>query len=127
MEASLTNITQCLGKTCVVGLTYFDLKETIVDQKMLGGEIIKVDEENGLTLRLHGQGDNAEFIFPANLSCWFIAPKGDFHTHNAQIKLTNPDYLVTWDIYQTQDDKSEGEQQWWEWVPRTSPPNVTGS
>ena len=65
---------------------------------------------------------------PATLSCWFKAPKGEFHTSHEQVKIVDPDYLVTWDIYQTKKPKDEkaqeGVQQWWKWYPRTEDPKV---
>ncbi len=95
---------------------------------MLGGEVIKIDKEKGITLALLAKQNEApaEFILPANLACWFKAPKGEFHTSLEGLKIIDPDYLVTWDIYQTRDDKEDGEQQWWEWVPRVEAPAVTG-
>lgn len=129
----LTDIQQCLDKSILIGLSYFDADNQLLEQKLLGGTVIKVDKENGLSILLSGQDEatsdkknpakRPEFILPTNLTCWFIAPQGTFHTSDHS-KITNPDYLVTWDIYQTKKDKEDGEQQWWEWVPRTTPPQV---
>jgi len=57
---------------------------------------------------------------------------GEFHTSHEQVKIVDPNFLVTWDIYQTKShDKSqqgeksqEGQQQWWKWYPRTEDPMV---
>jgi len=34
------------------------------------------------------------------------------YTNVADLKIINPDFLVTWDIHQTSDDKEDREQQW---------------
>lgn len=127
----LKNINDTLSKRCLIGLTYFDADGNELKQQLLGGTVKSVDAEMGITLTLIGNKDsntNAEFIIPANLSCWFVAPKGDFHTSNSDIKITDPDYLITWDIYQKaktpEQAQTDGEQQWWEWVPRTQDPQV---
>ena len=123
----LTTIKQTLGKTCVIGLSYYDNQEKLIKQSMLGGKVIAADKENGITIKLATNEKNdkeANFIIPADLSCWFNAPKGDFHTNEKSIKITNPDYLITWDIYQTKGNKNDGEQQWWQWRPRTVPPQL---
>ncbi|GLX76871.1 hypothetical protein tinsulaeT_02110 [Thalassotalea insulae] len=133
----LTSIKQTLGKTCLVGLSYFDHQHNLVKQSVLAGTVLKADNDLGITLALATTNNvssstnnttdtsstsNAQFILPANLSCWFIAPKGDFHTSAENIKISDPDFLVTWDIYQTKADAADNEQQWWQWLPRTTPP-----
>lgn len=127
----LNTLTDTLNKTCLLGLTYFDLKGNIIKQSLLGGTVTSVDEAMGITIVLTGQDQAtkkpAEFIIPTNLSCWFKAPKGEFNTSQEGIKIINPDFLVTWDIHQTQDESAEGEQQWWEWLARTEKPNVNGA
>lgn len=123
---SLTSLQDCLDKRCVIGLTYFDLQGQIIKQTLLAGQVTQVDQEKGITLQLlsEGQGNQADFILPIDLSCWFSAPKGEYHISSQQRKMLNPDYLVTWDIYQTQNNKANGQHQWWEWVPRSQQPIV---
>ena len=150
----LNKLEDALNKTCMIGLSYFDSQEQLLKQTMLGGKVIKADNENGITLLLISQPSssslstsqssssqlstsisskkssvkssqqNAHFIIPADLSCWFVAPKGDFHTSETNIKISDPDYLITWDIFQTKADKSDGEQQWWQWRPRIQSPQI---
>ena len=123
----LSTLDDCIGKRCLIGLSYFDLNGQLLKQNLIAGDVIKADKENGITLNLIEQKQsNNQFIIPADLSCWFIAPKGDFHTQNNNITITDPDYLVTWDIHQTKQDIADGEQQWWEWLPNTQQPNVGG-
>jgi len=134
----LKTLEDTLQKSCLIGLTYFDLDGNELKQQLLAGTVIAVDAEMGITIKLLSAESNANnskaanFIIPANLSCWFKAPKGEFHTSLEQVKIVDPDFLVTWDIYQTkshgtsQDDKKsqEGVQQWWKWYPRTADPMV---
>lgn len=144
---------QTINKTCLIGLSYFDVEHNLLKQSMLAGTVTAVDKEMGITVSLlsitDSKGNNsdvksaANFILPANLVCWFIAPKGDFHTSQVGVKISNPDYLVTWDIYQTKPNPAkanqgkaqkpeqendgepvDGEQQWWQWRPRTEPPQI---
>lgn len=127
----LKNLADTLNKTCLLGLTYFDLKGNIIKQSLLGGTVISIDADTGITIALTGEKKSTkksvEFIIPTNLSCWFKAPSGEFDTSHAKVKIKDPDFLVTWDIYQTQSNAAEGEQQWWEWVARTEEPNVNGA
>lgn len=132
-----------LKKTCLIGLTYFDVGGKELKNQLLAGTVVAVDTEMGITIKLltadtssNKLNKDANFIIPATLSCWFKAPKGEFHTNHEQVKIIDPDFLVTWDIYQTMpqsksqdkslDDKKaqEGVQQWWKWYPRTEDPKV---
>ncbi len=130
----LEHIEDTLNKSCLIGLSYFTRQGEQLKQNILAGRVVKVDSEVGITVELFtkDKSQGALFILPTNLSCWFNAPKGDFHTSQTGIKITNPDYLVTWDIFQSKEQGSDSakekpqnsEQQWWQWRPRTQSPNV---
>lgn len=129
----LKKIEDTLNKSCLIGLSYFNAQGEQLKQNTLAGRVINVDNEMGITIELLTLNDKntaANFILPTDLSCWFTAPKGEFHTSQRGVKIINPDYLVTWDIYQVKDKKKEdsheqnNEQQWWQWQPRTQAPNV---
>ena len=129
----LKTLQDTLNKSCLVGLTYFDVDGNELKRQLLGGTVIEMSEEMGITISLFTTKKNqakkaAHFIIPSNLSCWFIAPKGEFHTTGEGIRVVNPDYLVTWDIYQTKEQdgnsKKDSQQQWWKWYPRTEEPVV---
>ncbi len=118
------------NKTCLLGLTYFNTAGDTVKQSLLSGTVIEVDAELGISLALmvddQAPDKPVKFIIPNNLSCWFTAPPGEYHTSQEGVKIINPDYLVTWDVHQTQKKTAEGEQQWWEWVARAENPVVNG-
>ena len=122
-------LTDLINKTCLIGLSYYDLSGELLKQSQLCGEIIKADEEQGISIKLQGQQaaegeSDPVFILPPTLSAWFIAPAGHFKNSEFNVDILNPDYLVTWDIYKTVKDTPEGEHEWWEWVPRTASPQV---
>jgi len=120
-----------INKSCVIGLTYFDGDDQLLKQSMLAGNVTATDEENGITIALIGKDtpDNQNsppvFILPSSLAPWFNAPKGTYRDENSKLLIENPDYLVTWDIHRTQEDKDEGDHEWWNWVARTTPPSVS--
>jgi len=135
----LKAIEDTLNKSCLIGLSYFNVQGEQLKQNILAGRVIEVDSEMGITIELttsepstsnNNKKQRANFILPTDLSCWFTAPKGEFHTSQKGVKIVNPDYLVTWDIYQTKQkqsessDKPDSEQQWWQWRPRIQSPNV---
>lgn len=116
-----------IGKTCVIGLSYFDLGGELMKQAQFAGEVVKVDAENGISVRLRhtdASVEKAEFIVPPKLAPWFKAPPGHYRHAPTGVDIVNPDFVVTWDIHRTQDNTAEGQHEWWEWVPNTQPPQV---
>ena len=121
-----------LGSRCLIGLSYFNRQGQLIKQSQLAGKVVTVSEEDGISVQLQHSAALADssdgklpvFILPPSLSCWFRAPGGHYRNPETQVDIHDPDYLVTWDIYQTRQDTPEGEHEWWEWVPRTSPPAV---
>lgn len=110
-----------MDSSAVVGLSYFDVDGAPLQQRMLAGTVVRVTIKDGITLR---QANDDEFTLPSSVAPWFIAPKGDYRTSDGS-SISNPDYLVTWNVHRCQDkDKPEGEHQWWEWVANTTPPSV---
>ncbi|TNC79981.1 MAG: hypothetical protein C9356_16350 [Oleiphilus sp.] len=122
---------QLLNKTCLIGLTYMSSQGEVLKQAQHAGTVIKVDAEEGITVRLMpipgaeiGPEGLPEFHLPPGLEAWFVAPKGHYRQPDFGIDIQDPDFFVTWDIVRKKDDTQEGKQQWWEWHPRTSPPSV---
>jgi hypothetical protein len=137
-------LTDLLNKTCVIGVSYFDKDEQLLKQGQYAGVVSKVDQELGISVKLQhsemnaagaagagaaGQGAGSagsgpEFILPPNLAPWFKAPAGRYRHVPSGVDMENPDYLVTWCVYRTQETTAEGQHEWWEWVPNTEPPQV---
>ncbi|WP_373083876.1 hypothetical protein [Zhongshania sp.] len=110
-----------LDKRAMVGITYFDINGDTLQQRMLAGTVVRVTAKDGITLR---HSNSNEFTIPSSTAPWFVAPPGDYKTSDDEA-VSNPDYLVIWDVHRCQDmNKPEGEHEWWEWVANTTPPSV---
>ncbi len=116
-----------LHKTCVIGLSYFDVQGEMVQQTQYAGQVVKVDGELGISIRLrHADATvaSADFIIPPHLDAWFKAPPGEYRHAPSGVDMKNPDYLVTWNVYRTRENTAEGQHEWWEWIPNTAQPQV---
>lgn len=131
MSINLENI---LNKTALVGLSYFDKDGELLQQRQLCGVVVETDAEKGIALKLlnvqatpenNAETQEAEhFVLPSSLDCWFKAPTGHYKNPASGVDIENPDFLVTWDIHQNQEEVDDGQHQWWEWVPNTVSPVV---
>jgi hypothetical protein len=120
-------LSDVLGKTCVIGVSYFGAEGELLKQTQFAGQVEKVDAEMGITLALRHADASvaaAEFILPPNLSAWFKAPPGHYRHGPSGVDMQNPDFLVTWDVHRKRDTTQEGQHEWWEWLPNTTPPQV---
>ena len=120
-------LTDLINKSCLIGLSYFETDGTLLKQSQCCGRVTQVDEELGITVQLQHtdpEVQQADFILPPNLAAWYNAPAGRF-THAANgVDIENPDYLVTWDIHRTQETRTDGQHEWWDWVPNVQAPSV---
>ena len=116
-----------LGKTCVIGLSYFGLDGRLLKQSQCGGEVSAVDHELGISVQLrHSDPAVAQpaFMLPPNLAAWFKAAPGRYRHAETGMDMLDPDFLVTWNIHRTQSNTAEGQHEWWEWLPNTVAPQV---
>ena len=113
-----------INKTCLIGLSYFDIDGELIKQSQLSGVVVSVDEDEGISVQLEKNNDKAIFILPPSLKAWFIAPAGHYKNAECNIDIENPNYFVTWDINKTKESTPEGEHEWWGWEPRIMPPTV---
>ena len=120
-------IEDVLSKTCVIGLSYIGTDDEVLKQAQYAGTVTQVDREQGISVQLHHSDASVAkpvFILPPNLDAWFKAPPGHYRHPASGVDMENPDYLVTWSIYRTQEETADGQHEWWEWVPNTAPPQV---
>ena len=115
-----------IHKSCLIGLSYFDTDGSLLKQTQHAGQVVAADGENGITVRLQSTltAEQPDFILPPNLDAWYKAPAGHYRHPASGVDIQNPDYLVTWDIHRTQAERSDGQHEWWEWVPNRQPPSV---
>lgn len=92
----MTEITfaDLVGKTLLIGLTYYTVDNEFIEQNQLWGIVI---ESNNT--RILVQLNNGEtYALPPDLSSTHIAPLGEYRLHSTGEVIVNPDYLTTWNI-----------------------------
>ena len=83
-----------LGKTILIGLTYYTEEKEFVEQKQIWGTVIKSSEE-GILVHL----SNGEYYdLPPNLTSTQVATPGEYRLRSTGEIVVNPDYLTTWNV-----------------------------
>jgi hypothetical protein len=89
-------IAEMIGKHILVGLTYVDQQDGPVEYKQLRGQIIRINEKEGIVIRLHQTGKT--FALPPDIATLQKAPRGQYRLQSTGEIINDPDYLTTWTI-----------------------------
>ena|SRR5215472_2688683 len=83
-----------IGKHLLIGMTYLDHNEQLIEQKQLHGEIVRINENEGIVIKLHNSGE--EFKLPPELDSLKPAPPGEYRLHATGEVVVDPDLLTIW-------------------------------
>ncbi|WNH53596.1 hypothetical protein [Stenotrophomonas oahuensis] len=85
------------GKIVLAGITYLDADGNALEQKQYAGEILRINEEEGVVLASLIDGE--ELFLPPHLDHYKVAEPGDYTLRSIDFTVTDPDYLCTWDVH----------------------------
>ena len=89
-----------VGRTILIGLTYYTADNEFIEQKQYWGTVVESNEER-ILVRLN---DGEVFGFPPDLSSTQIASPGEYRLRSTGEIVVNPDYLMTWNIIRPKED-----------------------
>jgi len=81
-----------LGKTILVGITYYTKDNEFIGQKQYWGTVI---EANDRQIRFR-QKNGDVFWLPPDLSSTKLAPKGEYRLHSTGEIVVDPDFTSVW-------------------------------
>jgi hypothetical protein len=94
-----------VGKHLIIGLTVHDREDTPIDQIQLHGDIVRVNQPEGVVVRLHPSG--VEYAMPAVLAAYEPAPPGDYQFSASGEVVRDPDLMTTWVVYEPESWEEE--------------------
>ncbi len=83
-----------IGKRVLIGMTYLDHDETLINHEQFHGVIIRIDET--IVVKLADTGE--EFSLPPDLTALEEAPKGEYRLHSSNEIVIDPDFLVRYTV-----------------------------
>ena len=81
-----------LGKTILVGITYYTKDNEFIEQKQYWGTVI---EANDRQIRFR-QKNGDVFWLPPDLSSTKLAPKGEYRLRSTGEIVVDPDFTSVW-------------------------------
>jgi len=86
-----------IGKTVLVSLTCMNDFGDLEAFEQFFGPILRINNEDGLVVK---RGDtDEEFSIPPDLDHYQVAKPGDYKFAESDTIVSNPDFVVEWDIY----------------------------
>ena len=89
-----------IGKTILIGLTYYTADNEFIEQKQYCGTVIE-SNKNRILVKLN---DGKILGLPPDLSSTKIAPPGEYRLRSTGEVVVDPDYLTTWNINRPKQD-----------------------
>ena len=87
---------ELLGKRVLIGITYVDDDDVVIEQKQKHGLIVSADEE-AVYVRLDGTLE--PFWLPPDLDSFQEAEAGEYRLRSTGEVVVNPDLLTTWVVH----------------------------
>jgi hypothetical protein len=84
-----------IGKHVLVGITYVDNDDTVIEQRQMHGTIVSANDE-AVYIEVAGL-EEAQWL-PPHLEAYEEAGKGDYRLRTTGEVVTDPDFLSTWTI-----------------------------
>ncbi len=88
--------TSIINKTVLVGLSFTDSNDEVIERKQLYGKIVSADKHTGISILI----DETVEIFnlPPDLSSLNIASPGEYRLRSTGKVVVDPDFISTWFI-----------------------------
>jgi hypothetical protein len=83
-----------VGKHILVGVTYVDSLDNVIEKKQMHGRILRINSSEGVVIALASSGD--EFKLPPDLGSVQVAPPGEYRLRSTGEVVANPDLTATW-------------------------------
>jgi hypothetical protein len=87
-----TEFDQYLGKHLLVGITYLDHKEKVIEKRQFHGKITRITERGIFVMQANGE----EFSLPPDIRSLKPAKPGTYRLRSTGEVVENPDFISTW-------------------------------
>ena len=85
-----------LGKYAIIGLTYVDEKDKVIDYIQLHGRIHRINQTEGVVIKREDKEE--EYMLPLDLDAFEEAEPGEYRFKKTGEVIVDPDYTSTWTI-----------------------------
>jgi hypothetical protein len=84
-----------VGRHMLVGLTYLDVSDNVIERRQLHGRVLRASKLEGIVIQLDS---GEEFALPADLDAIRPADPGQYRLRGTGEVVTDPDFLATFTV-----------------------------
>lgn len=90
--------TELPDRIVLVGLTFVDQQDEVVEQEQFWGKIVCVDRDRGIQIELRGVRAGSDYWLPPDTGSFNRADAGEYKLRTTGELVVNPDFISTWTI-----------------------------
>ena len=83
-----------IGKVILIGVTYVDKEDNLLDRKQWWGIVESASSDGGIRVALKNSSDPC--VLPPDLNAVRRAPPGEYRLKESFEMIKDPDFLTTW-------------------------------
>ena len=87
-----------VGKYVIIGLTYYDADDRLLEQRQVHGTIVAVHPELGIDVDLKGRRYGETFRLPPDLRPLRRARPGEYRLPSTGEVISDPDFECAWSV-----------------------------
>jgi hypothetical protein len=91
----LADLSQMLGKTLLVGITYLDSEQRVTRKVQFAGTVVEVEP-----LVTIDRGESGLFTLPPGEDAYFVARSGEYRLRETGEVIVNPGFVTTWAVHE---------------------------
>lgn len=92
----ITSFADLMGKTLLVGISYYTEDDVFIEQRQMWGTVIHFDPKKIVIRQKNGEC----FTLPPDLRSMEVAKPGLYRLRSTGEVVVNPDFLSTWICHQ---------------------------
>ena len=97
-----------LGKVLLIGITFLDRENKLIEQYQTYGKIVKADTDG---IGVERQNEKELFMLPPAFDNIQPARPGEYRLRSTGEVVINPDYLTSWTVNDTTDELVENHKK----------------
>ena len=97
-----------IGKVVLIGLTFVDENDKLIEQYQTHGLIASIDENHLMTI---ARTELPNFILPLNKEAMKDAKPGSYRERSSGIEIENPDFTTAWTVTSLSEERRAFQKQ----------------
>lgn len=92
-------VAELLNSLILVGLTFVDREDQLLEQQQFWGRIVRIDRNAGFQIELRGtRAGQEDYWLPPDTRPFERAAPGEYRLRSTEEIVVNPDFTATWTI-----------------------------